>query len=410
METSFKVGNYEVGEELGRGAFGQIHKAYSLGRDPVRICAAKRLSAELDYQMNEAVGELNTLENLPNHNHIAQLIGHEIVSTHPSCIWLFLEFCDGGTLGDYVFRNPQNVDTKRQLAVQLADAVAFLHKQRIVHRDLKPQNLMIKDRTEFPILKVVDFGLATVCTHLDRARVHDYFTGSVIGTPFFVAPEVQSGHDHNWTTAVDVFSMGLVIWAMFDNLNAAVNARDDPYLAPCVRGPSGYPEAIGHFLRRGETVDQDTVMSNHPKRRNLVLRMIDADYNGRPTADEVFNNLMVIEDESDQESYQLSETTPIVATSQNEGETNSCCKIPLTIFSILLYCLIQLLKPVVLVIITIPFMIALILQAVCALVTCFFCICCNYNDIECVTYILKFKMVPPAFECYKNICSRVVNF
>ncbi|XP_078605869.1 serine/threonine-protein kinase atg1-like [Branchiostoma floridae x Branchiostoma japonicum] len=288
---SFQVGNYEVGEELGRGAFGQVHKAYSLGRDPVRICAAKKLCVEWDHQMNEAVGELNILANLPHHSHIAQLIEHEVVFTPSHCIWLFLEFCEGGTLGDYVFRNPQNVETKRQLAFQLADAVAFLHSQHIVHRDLKPQNLMIKDRTEFPILKVVDFGLATLCDRLDR------ISGSLGGTPFYVAPEVLS--DNSWTTAVDIFSMGLIMWAMFDNLNSS-NAGQEPYLAPCVRNSKGHPEAIGHILSRDGSVDHNIVMKNETKRRNLVLMMIDPDYKKRPAADEVFNNLLLVDDQSDQ--------------------------------------------------------------------------------------------------------------
>ncbi|XP_035683419.1 serine/threonine-protein kinase pdik1l-A-like [Branchiostoma floridae] len=362
--------------------------------------------------MDEAIGELNTLENLKHHDHIAQLIGHEVVFTPPSCIWLFLEFCEGGTLGDYVFRNPQNVAAKRQLTFQLADAVAFLHSQHIVHRDLKPQNLMIKDKTspESPILKVVDFGQATVCDRLDPTKVHEYFTGSLGGTPYYIAPEALRGH--NWTTAVDIFSMGLIVWAMFDNLNAVSNAGQEPYLAPFVKRPSGYPEAIGTVLARGGSVDHNVVMKNEPKRRNLVFMMIDADYKKRPTADDVFNNLKLVEDQNDQnESYQGSgnvDTGPNVATSQNEREPNPCLQIFATIFLSLLYCLIQLFKAVVLIIITIPFVLALILLLFCAFFMSFCYICCNDN--KCITYIVKFKMVPPAFDYYKNICSRVINF
>ncbi|KAI8518155.1 hypothetical protein Bbelb_041720 [Branchiostoma belcheri] len=265
-----RVGNYVVGEQLGRGAFGQVHKAYSLYQDPVRICAAKKLSAESDYQMTGAIKELNILENLKPHQHIAKFIEHK-----------------------------RDVPAKRQLAFQLADAVAFLHDQHIVHRDLKPQNLMIKDGTDFPILKVVDFGLATVCSRLDPTKVHDYFSGSLGGTLFYVAPEVLSA-GQNWTTAVDVFSMGLLFWAMFDNLNATSNTDLEPYLAPFVKSPTGagynYSEPIGQVLARGGSVDHKEVMRNDPQRRNLVFTMIDPDYKKRPTASEVFNNLKMIED------------------------------------------------------------------------------------------------------------------
>ncbi|XP_066295115.1 serine/threonine-protein kinase 35-like [Branchiostoma lanceolatum] len=259
--------------------------------------------------MNEAVGELNTLTNLPRHDHIAQLIGHEIVYSPSAYIWIFLEFCEGGTLGDYVFRNQRNVTVKRQLTFQLADAVTFLHRLHIVHRDLKPQNLMIKDKSEFPILKVVDFGMATVSDRLDQDKVHKYFTGSLGGTPFYIAPEAHlSGAEQNtgrtWTTAVDIFSMGLIIWAMFDNLNSS-NADQEPYLAPCVRNSKGHPEPIGHLLARGRRIDHTAVMKSESKRRNLVLTMIDPDYKKRPSADEVFNNLKLVDDQSDQNAFDI---------------------------------------------------------------------------------------------------------
>ncbi|XP_078686840.1 serine/threonine-protein kinase pdik1l-A-like [Branchiostoma floridae x Branchiostoma belcheri] len=371
--------------------------------------------------MTGAIKELNILENLKPHQHIAKFIEHKVLYT-PShnCIWLFLEFCDGGTLGDYVFRNPRDVPAKRQLAFQLADAVAFLHDQHIVHRDLKPQNLMIKDGTDFPILKVVDFGLATVCSRLDPTKVHDYFTGSLGGTLFYVAPEVLSS-GQNWTTAVDVFSMGLLFWAMFDNLNATSNTDLEPYLAPFVKSPTGagysYSEPIGQVLARGGSVDHNEVMRNDPKRRNLVFTMIDPDYKKRPTASEVFNNLKMIEDgytgytdtEDRNESYQHGnvDRAPTVDTIQNEHK-NACCQIFSTISLSLLYCLIQLLKAVVLLIITIPFILVVILNVLFALYLFFFYLCCS--DSECLAYVVKFKMVPSAFEHYKNVCSRVVNF
>ena len=89
-------------------------------------------------------------------------------------------------------------------------ALEYLHSQDIIHRDIKPENLLIesKEQTfENFNLKMVDYGLS-----LDLKN-EDYVVKSC-GTPGYIAPEVflLQGDEDKATTAVDIFSTGIIIY------------------------------------------------------------------------------------------------------------------------------------------------------------------------------------------------------
>jgi serine/threonine protein kinase len=94
-----------------------------------------------------------------------------------------------------------HVTTARQIAAGLAAA----HAKGIVHRDIKPANILIEDDTGR--VKLTDFGLARVA---DDARITA--DGALIGTPFYMAPEVVQGEPA--TPASDLFSLGGVLYLM----------------------------------------------------------------------------------------------------------------------------------------------------------------------------------------------------
>jgi len=66
---------------------------------------------------------------------------------------------------------------------QVLNVINYCHLQNIVHRDLKPENILLEKGTSFDALKVIDFGTAT---KLEPGN----FLYDVLGTPFYIAPEV----------------------------------------------------------------------------------------------------------------------------------------------------------------------------------------------------------------------------
>ena len=100
------------------------------------------------------------------------------------------------------------------IAAQVADALGASHDHGIVHRDLKPENIFLVGRgDDEDFVKVLDFGLAKLTGRGDEKVSHKTRTGSVMGTPFYMAPEQCEGKasiDHR----ADIYSLGVILFEM----------------------------------------------------------------------------------------------------------------------------------------------------------------------------------------------------
>src|SRR5439155_24716563 len=101
--------------------------------------------------------------------------------------FLSLEYVDGGSLAQRLDDAPQPPAAAARLVETLARAVHAAHRQQVVHRDLKPANILL---TADGVAKVTDFGLAK---RLDAETAAVTRTGTVLGTPGYMAPEQASG-------------------------------------------------------------------------------------------------------------------------------------------------------------------------------------------------------------------------
>ena len=193
---------YEMLSELGRGGMGIVYKVRD--RETGEVLALKILKPEI-------AGNPQILERFKNE----LLLAHKITNRHVARLYEFhragdtaylsMEFVEGESLRSLLEREGR-LETARatEFARQLADGLAEAHRQSIVHRDLKPENIMIGPHGE---LKVMDFGISR--SYGQDATV----TGSVVGTPAYMAPEQAEGKalDHR----VDIYTFGLTLYEMF---------------------------------------------------------------------------------------------------------------------------------------------------------------------------------------------------
>ena len=107
------------------------------------------------------------------------------------------------------------MDISRALAIaaQVADALASSHEHGIIHRDLKPENIFLitKGHVHY-FVKVLDFGLAKLTQGDDKVS-HKTRTGSVMGTPYYMAPEQCEGKAAIDCRA-DIYSLGVILFEM----------------------------------------------------------------------------------------------------------------------------------------------------------------------------------------------------
>ena len=92
----------------------------------------------------------------------------------------------------------------RHFIYKITSAIVHCHSLCIVHRDLKPENILFENNSQFSDIKVIDFGLSR--KHLSEDDLH-----SVVGSPFYVAPEVLAG---NYDEKCDVWSIGILAYCL----------------------------------------------------------------------------------------------------------------------------------------------------------------------------------------------------
>jgi predicted Ser/Thr protein kinase len=195
---------YQVLEELGRGGMGIVYKARDLLLG--RLVALKRVRGGragsdevLRFQREaQAVARLR-------HRHIVALFDF---GEHEGEPFFTMAYVGGGNLA---LRRDEFCEPRAAVALleKVARAVQAAHEQGIIHRDLKPANILLDEDGE---PQVGDFGLAKF---LDPEPATDpTYTGQLVGTPAYMAPEQAAGHGHRATPATDVWSLGVVLYEL----------------------------------------------------------------------------------------------------------------------------------------------------------------------------------------------------
>jgi predicted Zn-dependent peptidase len=193
---------YETLGELGRGGMGIVQKVRD--RETGEVLALKILRPEIaaDPQILERFKNELRLAHKITHRNVARL--YEFHRTGQT-VYLTMEFVEGESLRSVLQREGKmEVSKGLEIARQLAGGLAEAHRQSIVHRDLKPENIMVLPTGE---LKVMDFGISR--SYAEDATV----TGSIVGTPAYMAPEQAEGRTLDHRT--DIYAFGLILYEMF---------------------------------------------------------------------------------------------------------------------------------------------------------------------------------------------------
>src|SRR5881396_719220 len=202
-DAEWRLGNYQILEEIGRGGMGVIYRARQ--RHSRRIVAVKRILAYHADSQETLVRFRREAEAAARLDHPNILPIYE-VGVHEDGLPSFsMKFASGGSLLDAApaLRNEPRECVR--LLAKVARAVQYAHVQGILHRDLKPGNILLDGGGE-PL--VSDFGLAKwLQPNSDLTR-----TPSIFGTPGYIAPEQVNGSNGNLTPAADVYGLGAVLF------------------------------------------------------------------------------------------------------------------------------------------------------------------------------------------------------
>jgi eukaryotic-like serine/threonine-protein kinase len=202
--TAQRIGRFEIREQLGAGAFGEVYRAHdrTLDREvalkvprPGTLASARAFDRFL--REGKAAAQLRHPHIVPVYD-AGQADGRHYIAS---------AFIRGKPLADVVEDGPLEFHRAATIVRSLADALAYAHEQGVVHRDIKPDNVMI-DQSGQP--HIMDFGLARVEESTDKMTQD----GTVLGTAAYMAPEQARGELDQVGPASDQYSLGVVLYEL----------------------------------------------------------------------------------------------------------------------------------------------------------------------------------------------------
>jgi formylglycine-generating enzyme required for sulfatase activity/serine/threonine protein kinase len=205
-------------DELGKGGFGSVYKAYDRLED--RWVAIKIVKVEKDGENTSLMNEVETVKKLPKHANIAQ---YESCYRFNSPFGVFdhaiMQYYEVGNLSQLIKGQKLSFKEKEEIAAGVIAGIAHLHAHNIVHRDIKSSNILIAQRpdgTYNPKIVSKEFT--------DTAK--SYFSNSFAGgSLLYLAPEQLKGGQIRKN--VDLWSMGVMLFELFTGQVPFYPAKDD---------------------------------------------------------------------------------------------------------------------------------------------------------------------------------------
>ncbi|MBN2361724.1 MAG: serine/threonine protein kinase [Deltaproteobacteria bacterium] len=203
-------GRFEVIELLGSGGMGSVYLARQKSVD--RLVALKvmyRRLLEDATLIKRFLLEAKACARLANPHTV---VIHDFGKTDDGVLYIAMEYLKGRSLRKKLEETPRlDVYEAARILDQVADSLTEAHANGIIHRDLKPENVFLAetpDDAEF--VKVLDFGIARAESLMTSARMTS--TGAVLGTPFYICPEMIQGDQID--ERADIYALGIMLYEM----------------------------------------------------------------------------------------------------------------------------------------------------------------------------------------------------
>ena len=195
---------YKFLKPLGEGHFGTVRKAHRRSeKEPYHYFAIKSISiknlSQKDY--NDLVKEVDIISGL-DHPNIIKFYEtyHDKYFFH-----IVMELCQGKEVFDNIANHGYMPEKKVvNIIFKVLLAIAHCHSRGITHRDLKPENILFESLKPDAEIKLIDFGLS-------RKYAKDEKMHTILGTPYYVAPEVLKGE---YDEKCDIWSIGAMTYLM----------------------------------------------------------------------------------------------------------------------------------------------------------------------------------------------------
>ena len=193
---------YHIKKEIGRGAMGRVMLVEDDMVDEALIIKFMLPSLTVDKQSTERFKREVKYARKVSHRNVIRV--HDLLIKDNVCA-ISMEYFESRGL-EMILKDTKAFEMREglKLLYQVASGMAAAHEQGVVHRDLKPSNILIDKEGQ---LKIVDFGIASAGASAESTLTQ---TGSIIGSPAYLAPERAIGADAD--ERCDIYSLGVVAY------------------------------------------------------------------------------------------------------------------------------------------------------------------------------------------------------
>ncbi len=197
-----RLGQYEIIAKVGAGGMATVYRARQLTikrEVAIKVIRSDRVSDDGFIRRFER--EAETIAAL-SHPHIVKLFDY---GQQDDLLYVVMELLTGGDLDTLLQSGALPLPMTERLLGQMAEALDYAHERQIIHRDLKPPNILLDQHSN---AFLSDFGIAKML----QASTTLTGTGSIVGTPAYIAPEYWNGNPVS--SQSDIYSLGIVVYQM----------------------------------------------------------------------------------------------------------------------------------------------------------------------------------------------------
>jgi tRNA A-37 threonylcarbamoyl transferase component Bud32 len=203
-------GRYLVEKEIGKGGVGEVYLARDrkLLDTPVVVKVLReqlRDSSHRAWFEQKFKQEIAALSRIDHPGVVRAL---DVGELDDGRAYFVMQYVPGVSLRTALEPRGMELGRAAYLLRQTGHALTAAHRHGVIHRDLKPENIMLQPAGDEEIVKLIDFGIATV---LDDANASGITTTTVIGTREYMAPEQLMGRPE---AASDIFALGVIAYEM----------------------------------------------------------------------------------------------------------------------------------------------------------------------------------------------------
>lgn len=251
-----QLGRYQIAETIGAGGFAIVYRGHDTALDrPVALKELRPVLLQDKNWVQRFQREARTIARL-DHQHIVPIFD---VHHFNDRLFIVMRLVEGGSLEDLlVQQGPLPWDKVLQIITPIGQGLNYAHTNGVLHRDLKPANILI-DAERGPMLS--DFGLAKL---LGEHSVSLTESGSIVGTPHYIAPEVWEGK--GTTTQSDIYALGCILYEMITGKKAA-QGDSPPVVMMAHFSPLNLPETWPTGIPPSITAVLQTALARQPEKR-----------------------------------------------------------------------------------------------------------------------------------------------